>query len=245
MSITVIVPISPVKSHPDTTVLDETLDSVRFHLPDVEIFLLFDGVRDEQEQRRNDYEEFIRRALWRADKHYKACAPYIFNSHQHQVGMLRYVLDDIRTDLMLFVESDAPLVVDEPIDWDASVNLIQSGEADVVRYSHEGIIPKAHRHMMLGLEGDFMRTCQYSGRPHLASVAYYRRLLQAHFSPEANCFLEDVLHSVCHQAYEVDGMTGWHQHRLWLYHPQTGNIKRSYTTDGRAGEPKWDDTQVF
>lgn len=242
--ITVMVPISPIVSHPQTFILDETIASVRHHLPDAEILLMFDGVRVENEDRRPVYEEHIRRVLWKADKQWGNTAPFIFDAHRHQVGMLRAVMDEIRTPLLLFVEQDTPLV-SEPIDWQACVDIITTGDADVVRLSHEAVIPIEHEHLMLGVMGNFLRTCQFSARPHLASTAYYRRLLADHFSPEACCFVEDVAHGVCQNAYIRDGLAGWYGHRLWIYHPPGGNIKRSYTTDGRAGEPKYAETQVF
>lgn len=241
--ITAVTPVSPIASHPETKILEETVESVRHHLPDAEIILMFDGVRSEQESRRADYEEHIRRTLWLA-KSWGAVCPFIFDAHKHQVGMLRAVMDEIRTPLVLFVEQDAPLAQD-PIDWQACQDIILTGDADVVRFSHEAVIPTEHEHLMLGLMGNFIRTCQFSARPHLASTAYYRRVLADHFSPDANCFVEDVMHGVCHNAYIRDGIAGWYGHRLWIYAPPGGNIKRSYTTDGRAGEPKYDDTQVF
>lgn len=240
--ISVVIPVSPIVSHPQTFILDETIASVRSHLPDSEIILCFDGVRAENEDRRTVYEEHIRRVLWKA-KAWGALCPFVFDEHRHQVGMLRAVMDEIRTPLMLFVEQDAPLVGE--IDWQACIDIISSGDADVVRFSHEAVIPTDHEHLMLGVMGNFLRTCQFSARPHLASTAYYRRLLADHFSPEANCFVEDVAHGVCQNAYIRDGIAGWYGHRLWIYHPPGGNIKRSYTTDGRAGEPKYDESQVF
>lgn len=243
--ITVVIPVSPIAVHPSTEILDETLNSIRHHLPDAEIIVTFDGVRNEHERRRTAYEEFIRRALWRLDHHYSGCVPFIFDTHTHQVGMLRAVLDEIRTPLMMYVESDTPLVTDEPIDWAACMHHIESGGANVIRFAHEAQIHPEHEHLAHGIEGVFARTSQWSQRPHLTSVAYYRRILNSHFTPDARCFIEDVMHSVCVQAHVLDGMDGWLQHRLWLYHPEGGNIKRSYTTDGRAGEPKLDSTQVF
>ena len=44
MSITIIVPVSPIASHPDTAILAETIESIRYHHPTAEIFLTFDGV---------------------------------------------------------------------------------------------------------------------------------------------------------------------------------------------------------
>lgn len=244
--ITVVIPVSPIPSHPDTVILDETLDSVRHHLPNSEIIVTFDGVRPEHEGRRADYEEFIRRALWRMDKTYGNTVPFLFENHTHQVGMLRAVLDEIRTPLMMYVEQDTPLVTDEPIDFGAIEQFITVGGSNCVRLSHEGVLPQEHLPMMHGLDGDlFLRTSQWSQRPHIASVAYYRRILAAHFTPQACSFIEDQMHGVLDEAFKVDGLAGWAQHRVHLYHPPGGNLKRSWHLDGRAGEPKLDSSQVF
>lgn len=260
MNITVVVPVSPILSHPDTTIIDETIQSIRFHHPDAEILITFDGVRPEQKHRTDDYEEHIQRVLWKADHNplWRPVCPFIFEEHRHQSGMLKAVIDEIRTPLMLYVEADCPLVTDEPIDWYAICDLIKSGESNLVRLHHEAHVLSEHYHMVHGFLGidpgeyigdrphaPYMRTSQWSQRPHIASTAYYRRILEAHFSPDSRCFIEDRMHGVVDNAYRRDGIQGWNQHRLHIYHPDGGNIKRSYTTDGRAGEPKYDATQVW
>jgi len=241
--ITVVTPVSPIPSHPDTAILDETIESVRHHLPDAEILITFDGVRPEQEHRRADYEEFMRRALWKVDHAWGKCAAWIYDDHTHQVGMLRGIIDEIQTPLMMYVEQDTPLVTDEPIDWDAITRFILDGHSNCVRLAHEAVIPGEHMHLMHGDDQGFIRTSQYSARPHVASVAYYRRLLD-HFSPNACSFLEDKLYGVVDEAFHIDGLAGWRQHRIHIYNPGQ-NMKRSYHLDGRAGEPKWDELQVF
>lgn len=233
--ITVVVPASPIKSHPDIGVLSETISSVRDHLPDSEIVLMFDGVRPEQEGMRAAYEEATRRTLWLADKQWGNVCPFVFDEHLHQVGMLRNVIDEVRTPLMLFVEADTPLEPD-PIDWQACIDLILSGEADVVRFAHESSVPPEHVYLMREKRGDFLRTLQYSARPHLASVAYYRRVLDENFSPEACTYVEDVLHGAAQSWPEL--------HKLFLYAPE-GNMRRSRHLDGRAGGPKFEDSLVF
>lgn len=252
--ITVVTPVSPIKSHPDTAILDETLDSIRHHFPSAEIILTFDGIRAEHASRRRDYEEFIRRALWRADHHYGGVCPFVYEEHRHQSGMMRAILDEIRTPLILYVEQDTPLVTDEPIDWDAIASLISSGESNLVRLHHEAHIPTEHKHMMHGeitfgapqhYPAQFTRTSQWSQRPHIASLAYYRRIMADNFSDNTKCFLEDVMHGAVDNAYRRDGLAGWMQHRLHIYTPHGGNIKRSYHTDGRAGEPKYDADQIW
>lgn len=247
--ITAVIPVSPIKQHPETSILEQTVESVRYWLPDAEILLTFDGVRAEQEDRRQDYEEAIRRILWLA-KEWGAVCPFIFDEHKHQTGMLRAVIDEIRTPLLLYCEQDTPLVIDEPIDWEAITNLVNWGHSNLVRLHHEGVIPAEHGHMMHGIDelalgGRFMRTSQWSQRPHVASVAYYRRCLDSYFTPEAQSFIEDKMHGIVDEAYRNDGISGWMQHRLHVYIPGDNNIKRSYHLDGRAGEPKWDSSQTF
>ncbi|MCH9731594.1 MAG: hypothetical protein K0U84_18290 [Actinomycetia bacterium] len=247
MSITVVVPVSPIKSHPSTDILNETIQSVRYWLPDAEIFLTFDGVRDEQETRRYAYEHHIKNVLELAVKDRWPVVPFIFDHHVHQTGMLRRIIDHIPTPLMLYVEQDTPLV-DEPIDWDAIAQPIRDGISNVVRLYHEAEIPKVHRHLMHGEEPNtpLIRTSQWSQRPHLASVPYYRTILKAHFTPHAKCFIEDRMYGVLDEAYHLDGLAGWHQHRVHVYNPKAGlNMKRSTHTDGRAGEAKYDTDQVF
>jgi hypothetical protein len=243
--ITAVVPVSPIKSHPDTAILTETMDSIRSCLPDAEIILTFDGVRPENEFCRKDYDEFTRRALWLADHKYGNVLPIIFNQHEHQTGMMRQALWDITTPLLMYVEQDTPLVTDEPIDWESILHMLMSGASNVVRLHHEAVIPSDHEHLMHGSDSGFIRTSQWSQRPHIALVAYYRRIMDNHFTQNARCFIEDKMHGVLDEAYRVDGLPGWNQHRVHIYDPGNGNIKRSYHTDGRAGEPKYDDTQVF
>lgn len=231
--ITVVTPVSPIPSHPDIGILEETIASVRHHLPDAEVMLLFDGVRAELEHRREAYEESIADTLWAA-KHWGAVCPWVFDDHRHQVGMLRYVIGEIRTPLMVFVEQDAPLERDH-IDWDACIKRIAAG-ADVVRFYHESEIHPDHQYLMREREGDFVRTLQYSARPHLATVNYYKRVLAENFSERAVTFVEDVLHGAAQ--CEPD------RHNLWIYAPE-GNIRRSYHLDGRAGDPKFEELLRF
>lgn len=233
---------SPIASHPDTAILGETLDSIRHHLPDVEIILTFDGVRSEQHHRRADYEEFIRMALWLADHDYGHIWPFIFERHLHQSGMMRAVLDKIETPLLAYIEQDTPLVTDASIDFDAIADFIRSGRSNLVRLHHESVLPPEHEPMVHGHEDGYLRTSQWSQRPHVASRAFYRRIMASHFSPEARSFIEDPMHGVVDEAYRRDGMDGWNQYRLHIYDPG-GSLKRSYHTDGRAGEPKYG--QVF
>lgn len=239
--ITVVIPVSPIKSHPDTPVLDETIKSIRHHL-DCRIVITFDGVREEQEDKREDYELFINNVL---SSGYDRIYPIIFEEHLHQSGMMRAVMDVIDTPYIVYVEQDTPFVTDETIDWQKCTDFLASGESNMIRFHFESEIPSAHKHMMIGQpRKGFLRTAQWSQRPHIATTAFYRRIMTECFSDETNSFIEDNMHGKVWNAYERDGGHGWDQFRVHIYYPE-GSLKRSYHTDGRQGEPKWDDRQTF
>lgn len=242
--VTIIIPTSPVKSNPDTSIIEETINSVRYHFPNSEIILTFDGVRKEQKKMKADYEEFIRRVLWKARSW--NVKPYIFDEHMHQSGMARSVIDEIETPMILYVESDTPLVTDEPIGWSFLKETILKGHSNLMRLHFEGVIPKDHEEMMIDEPlGGVLKTIQWSQRPHLASTAYYRRILGEHFSEKSRVYIEDKMHSVIIEAFKKDGMQGWQQHRLHIYYPDPKNIKRSYHLDQREGDSKFEDKFVW
>lgn len=249
-NITVVIPTSPIISHPNIAIIEETIKSIRHHLPDCEIILTFDGIREEQENRRKAYEEFIRRILWKCNTEYKNVVPVIFEEHEHQTGMAREAISKyIKTPLLLYVEQDTPLRINKEIDWQGCQDTLLQGYADIIRFHHEAVIPKEHYSMLHGLieynDVDFIKTSQWSQRPHLASVAFYRRILTTCFSANAKSFIEDKMHGICSEAYLLDGLMGWENYRLLIYVPEEKDIKRSYHTDGRAGEKKYDDAQIF
>lgn len=244
--VTVVIPVSYIPSHPDTHILAETIKSVRFHLPDSPIILTFDGIREEYADKKPEYDEFIRRALFLANTEWQYCYPLIFSEHVHQIGMARKAFDYIKSELILYVEQDTPLVTDEPIEWEKLKEAILTGESNMIRFHFEAGIPEPHKDLMIGKpENGLLKTVQWSQRPHLASTAFYRRILENNFSSSAKCFLEDVLHGKLMQAFNEDGVQGWNQWRVHIYYPNEKNIKRSLHLDGRQGALKYDDTQIW
>lgn len=243
--VTAIIPVSPIKSHPSVEVLEKTIESIRYHLPDSEIIITFDGVREEQEDMREKYQEAIRRCLFLCNTKWKAI-PIIFKEHTHQVGMARVALEEVKTPLVLYCEQDTPLVTDEPIEWTNLIAHIRNFGANVIRFHYEAGIPEPHRHLMIGEpEMKLLKTIQWSQRPHLASTAFYKWILENNFSKGAKCFIEDKLHSVVQKDYALMNLRGWDIWKLFIYYPDPKNIKRSLNLDGRAGEEKYDGTQRF
>ena len=240
--ITVILVTSVIPSHPETHIVEETIKSIRHHLPDSEIILQIDGLREEQKHRKKDYDEYITRMLWKCLHEYENILPIVFDEHSHQSTMMKKTIGLIKTPLMLYIEGDTPLVTDEAIDWTACISLIESGRANTVRFYHEAVVPNVHDWLMIDMVGEFLQTYQWSQRPHLSSVNYYKHEILKNI-PEKT-FIEDYVHGMVHEAYVVPwkkhgSKEGWNIHKLWIYYPSMKNSKRSYHLDGRNGLRKF------
>lgn len=236
-NITVILVTSVLPSHPSLDVLEETLSTIRHHLPTSEIILQIDGLRDEQVDRKDDYDEYKNRVLWKCLHEWKNVLPVVFDEHMHQSSMMMQTIDLIKTPLMLYVEGDCPLTPDMPIDWQKCIDFIYNGEANTIRFHFEGVIPREHEGLMIGVKDGFMRTVQWSQRPHLSSVLYYRDVVLPNVREKF--FIEDIFHGVVMNDWNDNGRIGWNRHRLMIYYPNEKNIKRSYHIDGRAGTRKF------
>lgn len=246
--VTVLIPTSPIPSHPDLKIITETIESIRAHpaLTDAEILVLCDGVRSAQEERRAQYEHYLRRLLWTAEHEWANVLPVVHGDHQHQARMTRHALDLVRTPLLLFVEHDCP--IDDDIAWGPLCAALMSGGANLVRFHHEAEVLDCHRYLMphdgqrVDIEGaPLLRCAQFSARPHLARVDYYRRILTDHFGVDERTMVEDRMHGVVASAWLDDGDAGWERHRLFMYAPTDGWLRRSRHLDGRAGDHKWVD----
>jgi len=237
--VTIILATSVLPSHPDTHIIDETINSLRVHFPKNEIIMQIDGLRQEQMDRETDYNEYKNRILWKCLHEYNNVLPIMFDKHSHQSTMMRKTIDDIQTSALLYVEGDAPLTPDAEIDWEKCFDLIGHEKANTIRFHHEAFIPEAHNHLMFGMEDIFMRTSQWSQRPHLSRVSYYREVILPPL--EDKVFIEDTTHGRIQDdisPYNNFNKEGWDKHKLWIYHPE-GNIKRSYHLDGREGGRKF------
>ena len=231
----VVIPVSPIPSHPSTEILDETIRSIRHHT-NATILVTIDGVREEQKDMEENYLKFIDNFLWKCNFEYKDVLPVLFPKHFHQAGMMKYVISEVKCPFIMYVEQDTPLTED-PIEWDKIKEKIRSGDSNMVRFHFEAFIPEEHKYLMIGEpENGFQKTKQWSQRPHIASTEFYKRVMKL-FSDNADCFIEDFLHG----KLQSGDWEGW---RVHIYHPE-GNIKRSYHTDGRAGGKKFDDTQIW
>lgn len=235
--ITVIIPTSVLPSHPSTRVIDQTIEDIRAQLPDSEIILQVDGLRDEQSDRRAAYNEYKNRILWKCLHEWNNVVPVIFDEHQHQSGMMNRTIDLIETPMMLYVEGDAPLTPDRFIDWEECIDFIENDKGKVIRFHFEASIPEPHEHLMFKRIGNFLQTIQWSQRPHLTTVDFYREQILPNCPDKS--FIEDTIHGFIQDVfYNINKKVFWTKIGLYIYHPD-GDIKRSYHLDGREGTRKF------
>lgn len=234
--ITIIIATSVLPSHPDTKIIEETINSIRSHFPENEIIMQIDGLREEQQNRKEDYDEYKNRILWKCLHEWKNVLPVVFKKHSHQTNMMKETISMIRTPLLLYIEGDAPLTPDQNIDWEKCLDMFEYDKANTIRFHFENFIPEEHNYLMFGLDNGFMKTSQWSQRPHLSRVSYYKNQVL----PNAweNTFIEDGFHGKVIEECKIHNDAGWNNHKLWIYHPE-GGIKRSYHLDGREGTRKF------
>lgn len=248
--LTVLVPTSVMPSCPDTRIIEQTIDSVRELYPVCEIIITIDGLRKEQEDRRQDYEEYIQNLIWLCRYKWRNTLPIIFEENTHQVGMARVALQEVKTPFILYVEHDTPIVTDEPIETLNILHTLETGELNMVRLHFEAVIPKEHTSMMLDKEPKIIqgcpiiRTAQWSQRPHFSTKAFYEHITRTYFSENAKTFYEDLLHGKVLEDWLHNREQGWFNWRVGIYAP-AGNYKRSYHIDGREGTEKYDKDLVF
>lgn len=241
--ITVCVVTSPTASDPSIETLWQTLGSVKQFdgLNDVRVLIGADGVRPEQRDLADAYAEKIARIR-------KFRAVIQLRWWGHQANVIRLMLQEVHTPLLLFMEGDTPLTPDVSIDWAGCAEAILSGELHLIRFLHESRVLPEHEHLALGGHVSaagvpYIRTAQWSQRPHLADTAWYRDLIDRYFSESSRCFVEDVMHSIVVNTWHALGQAGLDRYKMGIYADPEPTLQRSYHLDGRAGGDKYE--QVF
>ena len=249
--VTVLISTSPIPSHPSTEIIEETIGTVRRWLPESEIIIMIDGIRDSQKSLYGkSYGEYVRRLLWKCNHQWKNILPVFYGEHHHQAAMTRQALDLVKTPMILFVEHDTPLIVDHAIDWANLFEVVLHGHVDMIRFHYDARIYDEHWPLMLDPQPvlqygiPFIRTIQWSQRPHLASTSFYRRSLRDNFSPTALTMIEDRMHSVVQHHCADNPINGWNDYRLAIYVPE-GYMQRSYHLDGRRSDSKFEDKFTY
>lgn len=237
--VTILITTSPTKRTDYAQMIAATYATARQLLPNAPVVVAADGVRLEQADLARKYAEDLQ-LLAHMVHHDWGNAILDYNGvWLHQALTSRRALGNVYTTTILAMEHDTPLVTDEAIDIELAIDVVRAGFLDVLRFHHEAAIHPEHRHMMIDhhtrhlLDLPIRRTFQWSQRPFLTTADYYRRVLAANFTIHSRTMVEDKMHSVA-------ASNPWAKNRIAIYHPDTGNIKRSYHLDGRGDEPKYD-----
>jgi hypothetical protein len=236
--ITVIIPVSPIPSHPSTEVIDETLNEIRNRLPDSEIIIMFDGVAPQLMHLKAGYDLFTQQMLRRINLDLVNVTPLVFDQHMHQSLMLKKALELVRAPLILWSEQDT--VLHNGIPFPELAEVVKAGYANLIRFHHEAAIHPEHEYLMLDKEPiqilgqPFLRTRQWSGRPHLASTQFYHDIVAKYWPPNP-MFIEHVMYGIV-----VDG--AYDEFRLHIYAPKGTLVRHKHTDGRRRGADNYDPT---
>jgi hypothetical protein len=243
--LSIIMPCSPIISHPSTEIIEESIRRIRAYpeLKDVEILICCDGIRAEQEHYRENYEEYKRRLidLCKFDSDFKGCLPIIFQEHYHQVKMLTEALKMVKTPLIFFVEADTFPI--REIDFSSIINSFEDPRVNYIRLSIFDHILGEHSHLYFGelesIQGcPLLKTSQFSARPNIARKEWYEKLIEEYFDGDCICFVEDIIDPQA-QISIRDSTKPFDYWGMYLYHPDTKDITRSATNNGRGSESKY------
>jgi hypothetical protein len=228
----IIISSSPILSHPSTAIIEETIASVRYHWPTAPIYVMQDGVRSEQQDKKQQYTEYCNRLQ---SLNLENVTIYRYPEFLHQAWMTALTLPFVKEKLMLFVEHDTPLV-DAPIDWDMLGHELISENVNHIRLHYDETIHPDHQYLMRGyLTPNLIKSLQWHQRPHLARTDWYLWMLKTYFDSTSRTFIEDRI-------YSPPTFEPWEKWRLAIYDPN-GNgrdMKRSRDLDGRSGEQKYE-----
>lgn len=233
---TIVISTSPVPSNPSTEILENTIVSIQYHLPANPMIIMADGLRQEQREQSDGarrYQEFIKRIMLMGRQGNNTLVTS-FAKHLHQAGMMANIIGEIKTPLIFFFEHDTPLLR-LPIDFPGIERVILDKYMNCIRLHPLTYRRPEHEYLNRGdveLHGvPLIKTVQWSQRPHIATVEFYRDLL-SHFSPNSNTFIEDHM-------YDYIAAAPWERYKVAIYNPAEGGIQRSEHTDARAGDPKF------
>lgn len=239
--ISILIPTSPIPSHPSTAILDETISNLRSYT-DARIIIMMDGVHQSISHRTEDYENYKKSVIEKIENsEYGECFYHDFEWHTHQAKMTETILANskyVSTPLLLFCEHDCSPIGEIPFKLLCNV-LEQSRGINYIRFNIFHEILEEHQYLMLDKQPKhyngvkLVKTIQWSQRPHIAKVKWYRDLLFTYFKDE-KMMIEDRMHSVVVCKFKS---LGFDTFGLAIYTPE-GNQLRSYHSDGRGDDEK-------
>lgn len=254
--VTVVVTTSPVPGHPAIDDLRTVIESVRAQFPLAPIVLVCDGVRPEQRSQTVVYQHYVRRVLWECNFVWHNVLPVVLADWGHQANATRKALEYVETSTILFVEHDTPLV--GQIDWDGIYHMVASKRANAVRLHQDDSIHPDHAGVMLDSKTRIVeissrqehwevparRTMVWWQRPHLASAAFYRHMLDTFIPESSRTMIEDAVYATIWHDHLADPEQAHLRWKLWVYAPEDSGdglgMRRSGHLDSRKDQPKYD-----
>lgn len=229
-----------------TETIERTHHSLRAFdaLSGTRLLLGGDGVRPEQRDLADPYCKKLKIMEDRFIGAKNPSAVLRLHAWGHQANVMRMLLREVQTPLVLFMEHDTPFTPNVPIDWQGCADTILSGELDSIRYLHESRIIPPHEHLIVDWNSPaagipYLKTAQWSQRPHLARTDWYRDLIDTYFGVSSRTMIEDVMHGVVTYHWSTYGRAGWDRFKLGIYSDPNPTMQRSYHLDGRAGGEKY------
>lgn len=246
-NVTILVTTSPHFRCPDTEMIRKTIKIYRDYLPHAEVLILADGVREEQKKLEHDYRIYLDR-LEKWIKRRDNMRLYEFGEFYHQAGMVKRAFDKdmIKTPLIMFAEHDFPIHGEIP--FEDIIDSLLKGKMQLIRFYLETDLIPEHRHLFLDKKPvvidkiPMIRTGQWSQRPHIARLDYYKQIINLRFTDQSRTYIEDGVHGYHGELFALDPYKCWANNRMAIYHPD-GNISRCYHLDGRGEEQKYEIVQ--
>lgn len=228
--ITIVVPTSPIKSHPSTAIIEQTVESIRRALPESPLIITCDGVPPKLERYRAQYDEFKSRLddLWPNSTVIK------YPDHVHQCEMMGIALTLVLTEFVFYLESDWEIL--PHVQWERLTAMIREGRFNSIKLHANPRIHPLHEFMMghrqvIQYDEEYIgwiETRQWSQNPHLASTHWYRRIWDQHLRGKYD-FIEN-------QLVGPIGQSPWDDYKVAVYNPIDYGMQRVKHLDGREGD---------
>jgi hypothetical protein len=227
--VTILIPTSPIPCHPSTEIIDEVIAGLRHYFPVAKIVIMCDGVRAQVEHRRGQYQAYVNNLMGKYGTTDSNIQFNVFGEPAQQAWMIRETLKEVRTPYVLFNEHDAVLRANPPIEWDAIFHLLETEDANMVRFYHWDRIWWEHEYLMRGefmhSGVHFVRTVQFSGWPLVSKTLYLAQLVTNYFKPTERKMIETGLYGpVC--------SAPWDANKIVIYYPD--NADTFTHRDGRS-----------
>lgn len=152
-TVSVVISTSPTPNRASTSIIDACYVAMRRHLPDVQVYILIDGLREEQSEDVLYYNAYKKELRLRAANHSEWDNVTIVESSefQHEAGKMRNFMASglCTTPLICYLQHDA-ILVDSYIDWRGIVASLQDNIVSCVRFALDVGFPQGKEHMYRG-----------------------------------------------------------------------------------------------